>query len=324
MNIKKIKILNKQYFLEIDEKYFKSTQKYSLENNSLPIGHELNLNKDIYIVIGENSIGKTSFLRGLKSSIISAQNSRHLNEKIKTSDLPLGTEWKRNLDEYAIRSFSNISIFQNQIFKDYSEKNESLLIKRINRSASKIPQEEIRKLAKIVSKDQKIPYIEALNRIAYIAEAGINIINSPYPESIFGTYELFMKEGFSIKNLGIIYKNFSNSKELTIPDFLNDAYFYGDEDKGTLSPGEKTFQIIKKIKKESESLKNSLILLDEPTNFLSENRVGELTDILLDISGQKIIVTHHPKLINAMKGKAKYINFYKAPVQITDLPSQKN
>ncbi|MCH8915954.1 MAG: SMC family ATPase [Thaumarchaeota archaeon] len=87
------------------------------------------------------------------------------------------------------------------------------------------------------------------------------------------------------------------------PIVIQDGY---DQEIGYLSGGEKTsialayrLTLNSLMRKETESLKSNLLILDEPTDGFSKNQLGKIREVLDELKSQQIILVSHEKELEA-------------------------
>lgn len=87
------------------------------------------------------------------------------------------------------------------------------------------------------------------------------------------------------------------------PIVRQDGY---DQEIGYLSGGEKTsialayrLTLNSLMRKETESLKSNLLILDEPTDGFSKNQLGKIREVLDELKSQQIILVSHEKELEA-------------------------
>ena len=87
------------------------------------------------------------------------------------------------------------------------------------------------------------------------------------------------------------------------PIVFQDGY---DQEIGFLSGGEKTsialayrLTLNSLMRKETESLKSNLLILDEPTDGFSKNQLGKIREVLDELKSQQIILVSHEKELEA-------------------------
>ena len=83
------------------------------------------------------------------------------------------------------------------------------------------------------------------------------------------------------------------------PIVIQDGY---DQEIGYLSGGEKTsialayrLTLNSLMRKETESLKSNLLILDEPTDGFSKNQLGKIREVLDELKSQQIVLVSHEK-----------------------------
>ena len=83
------------------------------------------------------------------------------------------------------------------------------------------------------------------------------------------------------------------------PIVIQDGY---DQEVGYLSGGEKTsialayrLTLNSLMRKETESLKSNLLILDEPTDGFSKNQLGKIREVLDELKSQQIVLVSHEK-----------------------------
>ncbi len=87
------------------------------------------------------------------------------------------------------------------------------------------------------------------------------------------------------------------------PIVIQDGY---DQEIGYLSGGEKTsialayrLTLNSLMRKETESLKSNLLILDEPTDGFSKNQLGKIREVLDELKSQQIVLVSHEKELEA-------------------------
>jgi len=91
----------------------------------------------------------------------------------------------------------------------------------------------------------------------------------------------------------------SSIDENFTPIVRQDGY---DQDVSFLSGGEKTsvalayrLTLNSLMRKETESMKSNLLILDEPTDGFSKNQLGKIRDLLNELKSEQIILVSHEK-----------------------------
>ncbi len=295
----------------IDDTYLSENEKYyELDKNKFPINHELSLGKEIYLVVGNNGTGKSTFLKGLEQSAKRKYNPFSQRTFRSEDKLPLFNDLKGNFDFHNFEHFFNLPVFDEKSFKRYQSKNENLLIKRISRNISNAGNVNIGTVLSNLENKFGKSKIEILNRMAYIIESGINIINTNYPQTLFQNYEILFKgKGFDI----VSHMDFAMAgkiKRESWRDWEDIPEYKGKNE------GEKVLMSFGNLI--GRSYNNPLFLLDEPTRSLSKENSLKVGEEIKTLKGQKFIATHDEQLINLLGKNSNIINFDKSPVEVTN------
>lgn len=293
----------------LDPERFKFTFNFNLNERNYQYNFdfiEQNLPSRINVLVGKNGSGKSQTLLAISQYF--------LQDKDVNEDLSINVDKHPNF-------ISNLMIFAYNIYENFyvSHPSEKLPIEYqylgyrlkddddIITTGSNIPTiRTFYSFAEIYKKDRKnYAHSIHLNELSYRNKV-IETLQKAFP---FNRIALKLKDstrnriysdvGFEVYRDFVLLKNESATenfvKDLNFEDFIEELYFFNNQNQTYLSSGQQTFvhlviNLLSLIKK------NSLILIDEPENTLHPNLEIDflriLKDILEDFDSFAIIATH--------------------------------